>query len=123
MSNKTQRIHLAFLLTTVALALAVITLRIFALLGHFDAASGYFTSSTLSVAFTAVLVAAVIFGTVFSHELSELFVFSSDQRDIPTLFASAFSAAAPAAIDVGVNQPPPFARSSTMPSPAIWTDR
>ncbi len=91
MSTKTKRIHLCFLLITVALSLAVITLRILALLGHLDAA-GYFTSSTLSIAFTAILIGAAVFGAVFSHELSELFVFNGDYRDVPTLFASAFSA-------------------------------
>ncbi len=93
MSTKTKRVHLAFLLITVALSLAVITLRIFALLGHYDAASGYFTASTLPIAFSAILLAAVLFGAVFSHELSELFVFTGDYRDVPTLFSSAFSAA------------------------------
>lgn len=92
MSTKTKRIHLSFLLITVALSLAVITLRILALLGHFDAEVGYFTSSTLSIAFTAILVGGAVFGAVFSHELSELFVFTGDYRDVPTLFASAFSA-------------------------------
>lgn len=93
MSTKTKRIHLCFLLITVALTLAVITLRILALLGQFDAASGYYTASTLSIAFTAILIGAAVFGAVFSHELSELFVFNGDYKDIPTLFATAFSAA------------------------------
>lgn len=93
MSTKTKRIYLSFLLITVALSLAVITLRLFALLGHFDAETGYFTSSTLSIAFASVLIGGAVFGAVFSHELSELFVFNGDYRDVPTLFSSAFSAA------------------------------
>ncbi len=91
MSTKTKRTHLCFLLVTVALCLAVIILRIFALLGQLDATTGYYTAASLPIAFTAILVAACVFGAVFSHELSELFVFCGDYRDVPTLFASAFS--------------------------------
>ena len=93
MSTKTKRIHLCFLLITAALALSVITLRILALLGHLDEGSGYFLSSTLPIAFTAILIGGAVFGAVFSHELSELFVLNGDYKDVPTLFASAFSAA------------------------------
>ncbi len=91
MTQKKKRLYLILGGVALTVTLATVILRLIALLRSFDAALGYFTSPTLSTVMTSLLIAVVLFAAVFTHELKELFSFSPDYRDLPTLFSAAFS--------------------------------
>ncbi len=92
MKNKTQKIHLIFILSAVLYAIAVTILRSIALFLHFEPGSDYYSNPTLAVAFSALLLLFTVLCLVFSRELREFFVVTAEYRDMPTLFSSAFAA-------------------------------
>ena len=93
MSQKTKRTYLFYLLSLPVIALVTTVLRTVALLRDYDAAIGYFTSPSLPTATVAILVAATAILALLTHELRELFVFSVDYKDLPSLFSGLFLAA------------------------------
>ena len=94
MSLKTKRTYLFYLLSIPTVAFVTVILRTVALLRDYDVATGYFRSPALPVTTVAILVAATVILALFTHELRELFVFSIDYKDLPTLFSGLFLAAA-----------------------------
>ncbi len=92
MRNKTQFIHLCFILSAVFCALVLTVLRSIALLLHFAPGGNYYSDPTLPVIFLVLLLLFVVLCLVFSRELRSFFVVSAEYRDMPTLFSSAFAA-------------------------------
>lgn len=94
MSKKSQRLHLFLFLTVPTVAVITVILRAVALLTVYDPVARYFDATSLSIAGTALLVAVAAVLAILTHELRDLFVFTADYRDLPTLFSGIFTAIA-----------------------------
>ena len=90
MSEKTKRFYLLYLLTVPIIAAVTVTLRSVALLTEYEAAIGFYATPTLAIAVAALLTGTAAVLAIFTHELRELFVFSVDYRDLPTLFSGSY---------------------------------
>lgn len=94
MSEKTKRFYLLYLFAAPVAALVAIAMRTAALLSVFDADLGFYSAPALAIANAGLLVLVGAVLALLTHELRELFVFSVDYRDMPSLFSGVFLAVA-----------------------------
>lgn len=94
MSPKARHTYLFYFIALAIAGVTTVILRTVALFTMLEPQIGFYSSPTLSIATAAILIATAVILAIFTHELRQLFVFTTDYRDLPTQISGAFLAIA-----------------------------